>query len=197
MDNRNIVIKKKEKISFINNSYMEDLRQNSVGMSPLSHNGGFTLIELLVVVLIIGILAAGAGPQYRKAVSKAQATQLLISLDAIIKSYRIYNLSNGEFPTSMDDLDLTPIQGNSESKIEIINEKMRCFVLHTAKEFACKYDNQPNVPSFFYFAPNHSVVNGRNKRVCRAINSSQEEICLNMGAIFLQKRGNDMDYFLP
>ncbi|MBR2082333.1 MAG: prepilin-type N-terminal cleavage/methylation domain-containing protein [Elusimicrobiaceae bacterium] len=67
----------------------------------------FTLIELLVVVLIIGILAAVAVPQYRKAVIKSRYVQLMISADAIAKAEEVLYLANGAYTSNLYQLDIS------------------------------------------------------------------------------------------
>ena len=68
---------------------------------------GFTLIELLVVVLIIGILASVAMPQYNKAVEKSRATQALAILKSLYAAQETYYMANGSYATSFDELDLS------------------------------------------------------------------------------------------
>jgi len=76
-------------------------------MKSIENPCGFTLIELLVVVLIIGILAAIALPQYQKAVDKSRVAEAVSLLDSLGKAEEIFYMGNGSYTQNMDDLDIS------------------------------------------------------------------------------------------
>ena len=84
---------------------------------------GFTLIELLVVVLIIGILAAIALPQYTKAVEKARAAEAIQMLGDLATAEQIYFMSAGTYTDDLTllDIEMSGIDNSDSSKAKTKN----------------------------------------------------------------------------
>ena len=146
-------------------------------------NGGFTLIELLVVVLIISILAAVAVPQYQKAVMKSRFIKLYnlaMSYDRIIKEYQ---LANGTYPTSFDELAIDKPAGTTEQKADTYsctkNDEFYCCLIPAEagrRAQAVNCGDSKYIIAFHY-------MNGAKKQYCVAKNtdSAATKVCQSYG----------------
>ncbi|WP_428050766.1 type IV pilin protein [Candidatus Avelusimicrobium caledoniensis] len=119
---------------------------NQVQDDVFFYNNAFTLIELLVVVLIIGILAAVALPQYQKAVYRTKYNALKPLVKSIATAGRTYYLANGKYPNNFDELDIdTPEfkeerRGDNEQNSTRIFDWGRCNI-YAAGFVACSNDD--------------------------------------------------------
>ena len=93
------------------------------------NNKGFTLVELLVVVLIIGILAGVALPQYNKAVEKSRASEAWQTLKSIMDAEKVANMENGTGTKSYEFQDLSVsfinIDGTSVTGYQMVGKNFR------------------------------------------------------------------------
>ena len=123
----------------------EEALNKSSFRAPL--RSGFTLIELLVVVLIIGILAAVAVPQYQKAVEKSRAVQIISNIRSIALAEKIYFMENGKYANLFGDLDILipQLHGDYTTTSEEVIYSLRTFRERNYNYvYGSSYFTQPN-----------------------------------------------------
>ncbi len=152
-------------------------------------NRGFTLIELLVVVLIIGILAAVAVPQYQKAVVKSRLASVKALVTTVSNAAEVYYLAHGQYPTQLSELDVdipnweTAQYGGEPPRDTITYPWGYCYLSSSSnKLFQCN-NTQVDIGYIQRFAYSPT---GPNTRACTALNENEIAI-----AVCKQETRND------
>ena len=77
---------------------------------------GFTLLELLVVMVILGLLAGYVAPKYFAQVGKSETKAARVQIESLEKSFDMYRLDTGHYPTSEQGLEALVTRPQNEPK---------------------------------------------------------------------------------
>ena len=151
---------------------------------------GFTLIEMLVVVLIIGILAGVALPQYTNAVRKARVAEAKITLKAWVDATDRHYLNSTNNP-SLDDID---IEFSDSKNWHFYEDECMCNnnICGCAMIAEPKWENDYYI---YYASNNYNTGEGEylGKMICTTWNDRGRKICKSLGGKQIYE--NDDDYY--
>lgn len=146
---------------------------------------GFTLIELLVVVLIIGVLAGAALPQYKMAVEKARVQEAVVQLKAIADAQEAYYMSNGKYTNDLNDLG---IKTHENGYLYTPHYFFQCF-----QNRACAASPHKGESVVLEFTLSQDPAY-HGKHWCHALTETAKRLCSTLGPV--DKEYGNGNYFL-
>jgi type IV pilus assembly protein PilE len=150
---------------------------------------GFTLIELLVVVLILGILAAIALPQYQLSVNKSKAATALQNVKLLKDLAELHLLSTGEWPRDINELPAS-----------VPESKYFTYSIGDNGIYAVYKSSAKSCFEYVRSDYGNGLTKVSNKFTCISFEGEWDKVCVALGGIFndsgVNKYGNFKRYIL-
>lgn len=116
-------------------------------MNNSSSPKAFTIMEILIVVIIIGVIAAFAIPNYGKSVAQSRLQDAILQLSAIRTANQVYYARTGSYWPPSGTENVAAI--NSNLSLNIIENGQTYSCTGTGATFSCSAVTLPLGPSSF------------------------------------------------